>query len=57
MGLLSSLLAFHYDDPVDAFEQQRNDIIYSYQNNRNPFIDHPHLIDLIFFSSEDLPSS
>lgn len=57
MGMLSSLLAFHYDDPVDAFEHQRNDIIFSYQNNRNPFIDHPHLIDLIFFDSDDLPAS
>ena len=23
----------------------RNDVIYSYQNNRNPFIDHPDLVE------------
>ncbi|KAA3615742.1 MAG: T9SS C-terminal target domain-containing protein [Calditrichaeota bacterium] len=37
----SVLLQWHADDPPDAWEKQRHEKIYSYQNNRNPFIDHP----------------
>jgi endonuclease I len=43
-GKLSTLLQWHIDDPVDAFERHRNEIVYSYQNNRNPFIDHPEYV-------------
>ncbi|WP_370087876.1 endonuclease [Ekhidna sp.] len=45
---LSVLLAWHQQDPVDAYEQNRNDIIYGYQGNRNPFIDHPEYVSLIW---------
>lgn len=48
MGLLAVLLQWHLDDPVDSFEQNRNEIIYAQQGNRNPFIDHPHLVGLIW---------
>jgi endonuclease I/methionine-rich copper-binding protein CopC len=41
MGVLSTLLAWHNADPPDTQEQLRNDVVYSYQGNRNPFIDHP----------------
>ena len=41
MGLLSTLLAWHQADPPDAGERERNEVIYSFQGNRNPFIDHP----------------
>jgi len=44
MGKLSTLLAWHIQDPVDDFEIQRNNVIYTYQNNRNPFIDHPEYV-------------
>lgn len=40
-GKLSTLLKWHQSDPVDSFEIRRNNVIYSYQGNRNPFIDHP----------------
>jgi len=33
---------------VDSFEINRNNVIYSYQKNRNPFIDHPEYVDLIW---------
>jgi endonuclease I len=47
MGRLTTLLAWHAADPVDAAEQLRNDRIYSlYQTNRNPFVDHPEWVNL-----------
>lgn len=44
MGLLSVLIAWHEADPPDAFEQRRNDVVHSFQGNRNPFIDHPEWV-------------
>ena len=38
-GKLSTLIAWHQQDPVDDQERQRHEIIYHYQGNRNPFID------------------
>jgi hypothetical protein len=51
LGVISSLLQWHTDDPVDDFEINRNDVIYSYQENRNPFIDHPNLVNFIWGDS------
>lgn len=48
---LSVLLTWHAQDPVDAYEQSRNDIIYGYQGNRNPFIDHPEYVASIWGGS------
>ena len=48
-GKLSTLLIWNQNDPVDSWEQQRNDsIYYLYQHNRNPFIDHPEYVDSIW---------
>ena len=48
-GKLSVLLEWNKMDPVDDMERRRNEIIYSrYQGNRNPFIDHPEWVDLIW---------
>jgi endonuclease I len=51
-GKLSTLLQWHEGDPVDDWERNRNDIIYTkYQHNRNPFIDHPEYVTLIWSSN------
>jgi len=51
MGLLSTLLAWHQADPPDASETARNEVIYSFQGNRNPFIDHPEWATSALFTS------
>jgi len=47
-GRLSDLLKWHNQDPVDPYEVRRNNVIYKYQKNRNPFIDHPELVEYIW---------
>ena len=48
LGKLSSLLDWHLSDPVDDFEINRNEIIFGFQENRNPFIDHPNLVNFLW---------
>lgn len=48
LGDLASLLAWNHSDPSDDFEMNRNNYIYTWQVNRNPFIDHPGLADYIW---------
>ena len=46
---LNTLIQWHDEDSVDDWERKRNDLIYyDFQNNRNPFIDHPEYVDLIW---------
>ncbi len=51
MGLLSDLLAWHADDLPDVEEVIRNGVIQSFQNNRNPFVDHPEWVTPALFTS------
>ncbi len=48
MGLLSVLLQWSQQDPVDEAERLRNEAVQSYQGNRNPFVDHPEWIACIY---------
>lgn len=48
MGMLTVLLQWHLEDPVDSLELWRNDVVYSFQGNRNPFIDHPEWVACLF---------
>jgi endonuclease I len=51
LGKLCTLFDWHYQDPVDTVETNRNNSIYEYQGNRNPFIDHPEWVDSLYASS------
>ena len=48
MGLLSVLLLWHQDDPVDIYEHQHNEAVAAAQGNRNPFIDNPAWATCVF---------
>ena len=52
-GDLDDLLRWHIEDPVSEKEILRNEVIYSYQQNRNPFIDMPELVELIWGHYQD----
>lgn len=65
IGNLTTLLQWHDQDPPDAFEIGRNQIIFAgayvpylnrtlKQNNRNPFVDHPEFADYIWNASGQL---
>lgn len=41
-------LQWNAQDPVSAYELQRNDVLQNLQGNRNPFIDNPYLATLIW---------
>lgn len=45
---LDMLYAWHIQDPVSAKEIARNDAVYGIQGNRNPFIDHPEYVQVIW---------
>lgn len=42
------LLKWHREDPVSKKEQDRNEAIYRHQRNRNPYIDHPEMVEYIW---------
>ena len=51
MGLLADLLTWHAADPPDAEEIARNNVIQTFQGNRNPFVDHPEWATRALFES------
>ncbi|WP_445719641.1 endonuclease [Flavobacterium sp.] len=57
IGDLATLLTWNTSDPKDDFEMNRNNYIYTWQMNRNPFIDYPNLADYIFGANYGQPWS
>jgi endonuclease I/chitodextrinase len=53
-AFLNMLLTWHAQDPVNAREIARNNAIYTRQNNRNPYIDHPEYVQLIWNPTADI---
>lgn len=53
----TALRQFHVMDTVNARERLRNDRIKTYQNNRNPFADHPEFVERIaaFYTTLNTP--
>lgn len=56
MGKLSTLIKWNREFPPDEYERRRNHLIYegvrvgnlvAFQGNRNPFVDHPELVDAV----------
>ena len=48
IGDLATLLTWNTIDAADDFEMNRNNVVYNWQMNRNPFIDYPMLADYIW---------
>jgi endonuclease I len=46
--LLGLLKQWHVQDPVSQKERDRNEAAYLYQGNRNPFVDRPEFVGLIW---------
>lgn len=53
-GRLTTLLLWHYADPVGAAESLRNDRVQERQGNRNPFVDRPAWIEAIWGNPANL---
>jgi endonuclease I len=47
-GKLDALYKWNTLDLPDFFEVNRNEVIYKYQGNRNPYIDNPYWVEMIW---------
>ncbi len=45
---LAMMKEWHINDPVSEKETSRNNAVYTFQSNRNPFIDHPEYVAAIW---------
>ena len=48
------LVQWHNQDPVGQREIDRNNDVFDYQNNRNPFIDNPEWVNMIWSTTASL---
>lgn len=48
LGDLDRMIEWHFAAPPDEFERRRNQLVYGYQGNRNPFVDHPEFAWSVF---------
>ncbi|MEI7982129.1 MAG: endonuclease, partial [Bacteroidota bacterium] len=52
---LAMMIQWHQADPVSQKETDRNNVIWTIQHNRNPFIDHPEYVAAIWSSAPVKP--
>ncbi|NOJ76325.1 endonuclease [Empedobacter stercoris] len=45
---LKILITWHLNDPVSDREKDINNIVYRYQKNRNPYVDHPEFVEKVW---------
>jgi len=45
---LNLMIQWHNQDPVSQKEIRRNEAVYGYQHNRNPYIDHPEWVSAVW---------
>ena len=50
---LKMFLRWAKQDPVDDVERARNEVVYKWQKNRNPFVDYPSLCEYVWGDSID----
>jgi len=50
LGDIDDLIIWCSEDKPDDYEMNRNNVIYNWQNNRNPFIDLPELAEYVYGS-------
>jgi endonuclease I len=50
------LLTWHNADPVSNYEIAKNNRVYQFQNNRNPYIDHPEYVASIWGNVLNTPN-
>ncbi len=48
INYIKLMIKWHNLDPVSAKEKARNNAAYTFQGNRNPYIDHPEYVDLVW---------
>ena len=55
LSYLKMMYAWNNLDPVDAKEINRNNLVFTQQNNRNPYIDHPEFVLAVWQCTGVLP--
>ncbi|WP_285164701.1 endonuclease [Shewanella goraebulensis] len=48
IGKLCTMYNWHQQDPVSEADIQRNNAVYTYQGNRNPYIDNPEWVQAVY---------
>lgn len=57
VGGYDTIVKWNRQDPVDEYEIYRNNVVAEYQGNRNPFIDAPGLVDVLYAKDVDTLAS
>ena len=57
IGKITDLMKWHLQEPPTDEEIRRNEVVFGIQGNRNPFIDHPEYVEMIYCNGYDSNSS